>query len=453
MTRALPAAVIVAVTAVAALPMAARAQLTEPLVPVPRVPVANNVPSAQPVPLDRGQTVVDRARPEVDALGLHVGPFFVYPRFEVDGAFNDNIFATSSGTTSDFITILAPSVDVRSDFGRHSLNFTGGLAQSLYASHSALNSTDAFLGGDGRLDIDGAHNLHGSLRAERLHEDPGSTPNIPGNAAEPVHYTQYTGTAGVAQTVLRIGYSADLTARRQEFQSVPAIGGGTIFNSAQDNWSYEAVLRGSYEFVPNYQAYVRGAFNIRDYDHAFGFGIPILDSHGFRIDVGARIDLTGITFIEAYVGYLEQDYRAHQFGSISGVDVGGRLVWNPTQLTSVTLKAARTVQDANNAALVGPTGAFLNSPGYLESTVGVSVDHELLRNLLLNGNAAFVVDDFQGIDRSDNYFQFGVGAKYLVNRYFYVGPSYVFQHRDSSGGSAINQFTRNVVLLRVSTQL
>ena len=456
MSRKILTAMVACGAALGVLPTAALAQAqgqAESFLPQPSVPVAPNVPATTGAPLERGLSVADRARPELDPLGLRFDGFFFFPRLEVDELYNDNIFATRTGKTSDFITLLSPSFDLRSNFNRNAINLSAGLSQSLYASHSAENTTDGYATASGRLDVDGAHDFHGALNATRSHYDPGSTPNVPGNAAEPVKFNNYSATAGFEQTQLRIGYSADVTAARQEFEAVPRVGGGFIPQDDQNNNYLEAALRGSYEFVPGYQAFVRGAYNLRAYDHAAGNGVPIRDSQGFRIDVGARIDLTGVTFAEVYVGYLDQIYRASSFGTISGVDVGGRLVWNPTQLTSVTLNAARTVQDANTAALAFANGAVVNSPGYLESSVGVRVDHELLRNLLLNANASFVSDDFKGVNATDNYYLAGVGAKYLLNRNLYIGPSYQFQRLNSSGTNAFAPFTRNIIMLRLSTQL
>lgn len=429
-------------------PMAASAQTqTEPLLPVPPLlPAAPNVPAASPVPLERGLTVVDRQRPEFSPLGLRAGPWFFFPRAEVDESFNDNIFATNTGKTSDFITTLAPSFDLRSNFPTNALNLSAGAFISRYASHSNFNTEDAFGAVDGRLDVDATHDIHGAARVDRLHEDPGA-PTFPTNAAQPVHYTAYNGSAGFAQTRLRIGYSADLSARREEYEAVPTVGGGLLPQSDRNNNAYEAALRAYYEFQPNYQAFLRGAYNFRVYDHT-AIGAPTHDSHGYRVDAGVRIDLTGVTYVELFLGYLAQEYRTSLFGTVSGIDAGVNLVWNPTELTSVTLKGLRTVEDAP-AVVVGPT----NAPGYLHSEAGLRVDHELLRNLLLNAHALYANDAFQGINRTDDDYQVGVGARYLLNRYLYLGANYTFEHRDSSGTAAINPFSRNIFMLRISTQL
>lgn len=449
MGRKLPAGMIACGLALSLAPLAARAQ-TEPMVPVPPLPVAPNVPVAPGVPLERGYTVVDRERPEVAPLGMRFGPWFFFPRVEVDEAYNDNIFAGSGAPGSpkgnDLITTVQPAFDLRSNFPTNALNLSAGAVLSYYSRHSGFNTQDFYGAADGRLDVNATHDVHGGLRVEQGHEDPGAA-NVPGNVAEPVVSHTYTANAGFAQTRLRVGYSADVTARRQEYQAVPLIGGGLAQESERDNNSYEAAFRPYYEFVPNYQAFLRGAYNIRRYDHA-EIGQATRDSHGFRADVGARIDLTGLAYAELFVGYLRQEYKSSTFGSIGGLDAGANLVYNLTQLTSLSLKGTRTVQDTN-FAIVGPAP----SPGYLESSVGVSVDHELLRNLLLNGTVSYVNDDFKGIDRTDNGYLAGVGAKYLLNRNLYVGANYTFERRISSGAFGIGPFSRNIFMLRLSTQL
>lgn len=415
------------------------------MLPVPIPPTGPNVPGDKAVPLEQGKTVVDRPRPELDPLGLPVGPFFFYPRAEIDEAYNDNIFASRSATKDDFITVLAPSFDLRSNFGTNALNLSAGAAISRYITHSAFDTEDYFLKGDGRLDVDNVHDFHGALNFQRLHEDPGS-PDVAGGAAEPVHYSTYGATAGFEQTKLRVVYSADLSAQREEYEAVPSVGGGLIQESDRNNWAYELALRGGYEFQTGYQAFVRGTVNMRDYDHA-ALGAPGRNSHGYRADVGTRIDLTGVTYVEAYVGYLDQIYDSNALGSVSGYDVGANVVWNVTELTSVSGKVERNVQDAP-VSVVGTTA----SPAYLHTAVGVRVDHELLRNLLLNGQLTFANDDFHGLNRTDDDYLAGVGAKYLLNRNFYLGATYTYEHRDSSGTQAVNQFSRNVFMLRASTQ-
>lgn len=450
MGRKIRARVVACGVALGMIPAAAwaQAQLGEPMLPVPFLPVSPNVPIAPGVPLERGLTVVDRQRPELSPLGVRFGDWFFFPRAEVAEIYNDNIFATPTSQTHDFITALAPSFDLRSNFPRNALNVSAGGIFSWYKKNSAFNTQDAFGAVDGRIDVDATHDIHAGVRATRAHWDPGN-PNFPGAAAGPVIYNTYTGNAGFAQTRLRIGYSADFTAERDEFQAVPATGGGPpIPQSENNNNDYQGTLRAYYEFVPNYQAFIRGSYDKRNYDHPPLFS-PTRDSDGYRVNVGARIDLTGITYTEVFVGYLRRIYSASIFGSAGGIDVGANIVWNPTQLTSVSLKSLRTVEDVNPSAI----GSSTVSPAYVHTTAGLSLDHELLRNVLLNANVSYANDAFKGLPRTDNGYLAGAGVRYLLNRYLYLGANYVFERRYSSGAAAITPFSRNIFMLRISTQL
>ena len=78
---------------------AAQAQVIEPMMPVPPLPTSPEAPPEPGAPSIIGKTVTDRARPEIDPLGIRFGEFFFYPRAEIDGSYNDNIFATNTHTT------------------------------------------------------------------------------------------------------------------------------------------------------------------------------------------------------------------------------------------------------------------------------------------------------------------------------------------------------------------
>src|SRR5690348_6969052 len=98
----------------------------------PTPPVAPTMPELRPEPfgyyLQRGQTVTERPRPELDPLGVHAGSFFIYPRVELDQLYNDNIYAAGSNRVDDFITVLSPSVDVKSNWSNHALNADAGVS-------------------------------------------------------------------------------------------------------------------------------------------------------------------------------------------------------------------------------------------------------------------------------------------------------------------------------------
>ena len=81
----------------------------------------------------------------------------------------------------------------------------------------------------------------------------------------------------------------------------------------------------------------------------------------------------------------------------------------------------------------------------------MEVQHELLRNLLLNGTVDYTRDDFQGTGRTDNSYGAGFGVSYLLNRNLTVDANYRFTKRDSDDNTA--EFDRNIVLLGFTVRM
>ena len=129
--------------------------------------------------------LTDRPRPEVNPTGLQTGDFFWFPSGEVDEAYNDNIFATRSATSSDLITVLQPRVDLLSSLPQgDALNLHAGAALQYYARHSAQDTTDGFGAVDGRLAVTAGSYFYGGAQIAQSHT-PRTSPDSPGNAAEP----------------------------------------------------------------------------------------------------------------------------------------------------------------------------------------------------------------------------------------------------------------------------
>jgi hypothetical protein len=426
-----------------------------PPLPTPTPPVAPTSPNLRPElsgrSLERGDTVLSRPRPELDPLGVHLGAFFLYPRVILDELYNDNIFATATNTRHDFITVVSPSAQLLSNWSQHQIDLRAGASVGTYARTSSENYGDYFVSGNGRYDISRYLYGYGGARYDHLHEERDS-PDATVGTTRPVEFDVYQANVGIAQNGLRIGYDASLGFRREEYSDTPGGGGVTVIESGRDLNTYTGAVRLNYEIFPRYQAFVRGEVNHREYDNTGGIFGPSRNSNGSRADAGVTIDITGVTFAEAFVGYIIQEYENDAFSNIQGVDFGGRVVWNPTQLTTVTFLADRRVQDTNTAAL-NSQGAPANSPGYLRSDAGVTIDHELFRNLLLNVRLNYENDDYKGIDRTDNRYDIGAGARYFINRNIYLGASYTYTKRDSSGTSKLDSFDRNLFLIRLGAQI
>jgi hypothetical protein len=144
---------------------------------------------------------------------------------------------------------------------------------------------------------------------------------------------------------------------------------------------------------------------------------------------------------EAYIGYLKQKYEDESFSDTTGPSYGGDVVWNVSRLTSITFTGDRTVD----------TTTVAGSSGILKSRVGLAIDHELRRNVLLNAEVTYAREDFEDIGQQDDVVGVGIGADYLMNRYLKLKFGYSYQERSTPSGdeSTGNQYKINEVFVRL----
>ena len=101
---------------------------------------------------DPNVPVTGRPRPDYDPLGIRAGGFLIFPSFTVNGDYNDNIFADDENEESDFVFTYSPRVEVRSNFPRHSLNWTVETDIGQYVDNTDENFWDYGTELSGRLE-------------------------------------------------------------------------------------------------------------------------------------------------------------------------------------------------------------------------------------------------------------------------------------------------------------
>jgi Uncharacterized protein conserved in bacteria len=386
----------------------------------------------------RGETVLDRPRPEYDPLGVRLGGFYLFPRLDVYEIFNDNVFASDNDEKSDFITNVVPAVALQSDWGRHALNFSAGSNSAFYSDYTRQDFTEYFVNGNGRLDITGDSALFGGGGFAHRYILPG-TPDFQTDAREPSSFDVINGFMNYNQNFGRIRTVTGGQFERFTYGNQNLVDGSNLSQSDDDYNAYSGSVRVGYEMFPNYEVYVQGKGNRRVYDeHNFPAD---RSSTGYSAVTGIALDLGGILFGELYLGYLQQFYDDGAYKNIHGLDGGGSLTWNVTTLTTITTRITREVNQTTQE----------NVSGILTTTGGVDVDHELLRNLILNANFSYVNDDYENINRSDEYYVAGLGARYLFTRNFSASFGYRFVQRDSN--QSANEYSRNLVRIGVRAQL
>lgn len=414
-------------------PFAARAQ----------APTLFHFETREPI---RGVTVTGRARPDLDPLGIRAAGFLLYPKLAVAEQYDDNIFSTDTDEEDDFITIVSPSIQLRSNWRNHALNFFATADIGLYAENNDEDYEDFTVGADGRVDIVRDSFVKAAISFSELHEDRGS-PDDPGAgvALEPTEFSVLFPQVGVFHRFGRFNLNVDGTLRRFDFDDVPCTGpapcvAGIVNNDDRDRNEWEATARLGYEIVPHYEAFIRASYNVREYDDAVDDVLLDRDSDGYEVVAGTAIEFTGVTFGNVFVGFRSQDPDDPSLPTIDGVGFGGQIIWNVTGLTTVKGFVKRTVEETTQP----------DAAGFFATRVGASVDHELLRNLLVGAEASFTNSAYEGIDRDDDDIRFGVYGRYILNRHLYLSARYNHSERDSDAAGA--DFDKNVFMVRLATQ-
>lgn len=410
------------------------------------------VPGTEGAPPQRQERPNENVSPNAAAAenyepkGLPVGSFRLYPELELDEAYNDNVYATPYGTagqTGSFIQLIKPGLRLRSDWGTHMLNF---FANGNFGILSAVPMNDFYdyrVGGDGRYDIQRDWNVYAGASFNHLHEDPG-TPNAAVGPYPPNVYNQISGNVGYYQQFNRMNVRADGRIDNYNYTNLgPGPTAGTVFNYFRDRTEFREALRFGYEFVQDYQVWVRGSLNQRDYlnvPDSNGFN---RNSSGFDAVGGIAIDLGGITSVEVFAGYIQQVYASGQFPTVSAPTFGLTGYWNPVREVSVRPFVRRTIEES----------ALTNAAAYLNTAFGVDADYSLFPNIKLSGHADYSIADYSASSLTtnpieyDQYLTLRASVRYLPTANFFVGPSYQFVSKNSNLANA--NYGQNLVMLQL----
>ncbi len=366
---------------------------------------------ADPPPLG----VMDRARPDYDAKGIPLGAFRLKPALDVGAATDDNVDRSSAAPQSDIYFTAVPSFSLRSQWSEHMLELTGSLARYQYASLGQENRTDWSVGLNGRADVwhDIAINTSNSYG---LYHEPRYSANDPGNAASATAYSLIHDELSIDKQPDSLGLSLGGIFNRFNYRNTPLIGGGVQNNDARDEDTWEAYGKASYEFTPGFAVFLRGAYDVRQYD------IPSpRDSHGYRVDTGGELFLSHLVRGEVFVGFVNLQYKA-PLAPVRTIDFGAALHWYPTDLMTFHLTASREFNDTTIA------GASVSD----DKIFGAALDYELLRNLIVQTHVDYTDSRYVGAARNDRIWQAGLDVRYLLNRYMAANAGYVWQKRQSN---------------------
>lgn len=396
-----------------------------------------------PLEFDRGRNigVLQRERPEYQAIGINVSSFKVYPKVEAGVGFTDNAYQIAGGSVSDGFVMLSPSVLASSTWAVHQLTLDASYRAKRYFSETPRNENNYSVGANGRLDITRSWTIDTQLRTAR-NTEPRASAASPQDAVEAVQYYQSNGGISTTFSGARVRGQVAANFDKLSFNDVRTFGGGTLNLRNRDQTVLRTTGRGEFAVSPDTSLFAQVGYTDTRYDRQLAPGVANRDSNEINVLGGATFDLSALIRGAVGIGYVDRRYNSPIYQDLSGLAAEAKVEYFPSQLTTVGLTVRRTVQDSY----------FFNSSGYFATAAAFRVDHELLRNLLLNTQVAYEVDDFKNNAGTVKVFRVSGGGRYLLNREFGLGFVIGHDKRSANGLVANNTFSETRALLSVIIQ-
>lgn len=391
-------------------------------------------------------SVMERERPDYQALGIDAVGFTFLPKVEIGTDYTDNLYAIARPTPgnpdpfmsprSDIGFIVSPSITAQSNWGRHSLTVYANLKDETFADHPGEDQQAWTVQANGRVDVHGDSYINLGMDAEHDYVPRGSTNASTQTATPEPYYTEGVYFRGLYGGD-RVHATLDGDYRNFSYQDVEQLNPGApetpIAENLQDFTQGRIGGRVDYALTPDEALFTMVRYSNGDYLNNYACFLissvnecviePKRNYNEVDVKGGANFDITALIRGEIGLGFVNRTYELGVYHGLSGLSASVKIEYFPTQLVTVTLTGQRLIQNAVDST----------AGGYFENVATLGADYELRRNIILSAIGGVELDDFQGIVRSDTTSDFKLLGKYFVNRYVGLGATLDYTNRASSG--------------------
>lgn len=367
--------------------------------------------------------VLDRKRPIFDAMPIRIPGFdlFVEPRVSVTG---DTNVLRRSGGSADVYAEPGARVEARSTWSQHSLKVTADGVKRVHATFTNEDFWTATAAVVGRLDVTSHLQLTGEVRGGRDVDQRGNVGTVSGTRS-PVSFDFLDLTASARYQTGRFAFDGTVRYQDRDFLDSISLAGDPIdmqFRSASRRLFIGGV---SYRVSPDLSLATSLRYDTLGYSVSTGRN---RDSDGLRALVGVQGDLTRLLRGHVLVGVITRNYADSSLDSTQNLTYDVELDWLVTDLSTIQLSATRDVLNSSNRA----------TPVELRTTLAASIDHELLRNLIVTATAQHFEAAYANIGPKDSSDMLVLSARWLVNPRLEINGRVVTQQRRAA--PALNAF-------------
>ena len=349
-------------------------------------------------------------------------------------AHDDNIYrVTEDLAQSDTYLSVAPELKLIGGFGKQRFELTYDGDYSKFSDASDADFADHKV--EGTINLEHTLRLSSRFGASYLkeHEEPGSINRIQLNITEYNRYDQRTFLTGLAygkeDSLGRI--SVDYRKTDKDYT-----------NNSSDYLDYtsdQIVSRFSYRIAPKTRIYVEALFADLDYTATPTFE---LDNSFRRYRAGVTWDFTNKLTGDINLGYQDRDYKQESIRDINGLSYNGEITWSINTYTKLEVHAQRESIDST----------LEEAGGFLRTTLGLSVSHDLTELLKVTGDAVYSVDELVlNSFREDKRYDFQVAMTYSFSRLVDFSATYTHEQRQST--NILAEYEANILGLNLTVWL
>jgi hypothetical protein len=379
-----------------------------------------------PPDYDRGRnvSVLERERPDYQPIGIRRGGFLIYPSLRTEVGVTDNVLLSATNRDADAWISVEPSIAANSDWSRHQIRATASGQFQRFLDTPRRNQNGFEVGVLGRYDYGSRYSLTGEAQLSREYESP-LTGAVDADIAVLSSYLRsfFSVRGEYQQDRMRARLIVDRTA--VTFSDIDL---GTSIRDQSDRDRVMTRIGTQFEFArtPSFSYYGRATVGLIDYSrNTLLNGAPNRDARSYRAVAGVSFDIPGRFRGALGAGISHLDYDLAFYSNVTGLSVEGQIEYFPSELTTVGLVASRTIEDSN----VSSARAFF------DNRLRLTVDHELLRNLILSGTTEFGRLDYIDSPLSTGVVRFAARARYLSSPSLELAGGLSYSVRDPNDAS------------------
>jgi len=348
-----------------------------------------------------------------------------YPAITVTIADHDNVRRRPGVQESDLKIVARPSLGYRTNIGRHKFyaayNGTYTFHDDLTQEDSESNLLSAKLGLDltRRWDVDVFASIGDGFERR--------------GASGSREFNQFdaNGIDSGPESVEYLSYGADLIFGRKIGDLQGVVGyeysqtrfdGGDLFNNAlssdRDRESESVHLDLSWRLASKTSVFGRIERTNTNYE----LSQPNLDSDQVEFLVGLRFKPADAFDGVVSVGVTDRDFDDDNLEGFDGSTYYVNLNYAINPFSTISFNASRFVEEP----------ADENASFYESEFFGVSWNHSLTKRVSIEAFAKQVDDDYEGIDREDQFVDWGIGIDYVWRNWLSTGLYYGEIERDST---------------------